>query len=342
MSHFQPDALTISRAGLWHDRRGFTESVLDTGRPIHRLADRFASAVSEEIKLLVDEVQPADLEWDRFHACFGRLSRRIILGDSARDDYEVSQLLAKLMDEANRLPKPGSADHEGLVTQVREYVKKAEQGSLVSLFDKAPSTPNTSVEGQVPHWMFAMHDTLATNVYRALALIVSHPRQRSRVEEEITAARSNGSLTTAAGVGSLNYVAACLQDAMRLYPTTALLSREAVSAAGWDSHIVPAGTLVLISNTFSHRDRKRHDFADRFAPERWVDAGAAADWSFNHFSHGPQNCPGAGLAIFVGQAALAHLLYRRKVRLRRPKLNPERPLPHMLDFFRLRFELESS
>src|SRR2546421_8682129 len=33
MSHFQPDALTISRGELWRKRRRFTEAVLDTGRP---------------------------------------------------------------------------------------------------------------------------------------------------------------------------------------------------------------------------------------------------------------------------------------------------------------------
>ena len=32
MSHFQPDALTISRDELWENRRRFTETVLDTGQ----------------------------------------------------------------------------------------------------------------------------------------------------------------------------------------------------------------------------------------------------------------------------------------------------------------------
>ena len=36
MSHFQPDALTLSRGELWADRRRFTEAVVDTGRPVHR------------------------------------------------------------------------------------------------------------------------------------------------------------------------------------------------------------------------------------------------------------------------------------------------------------------
>ena len=73
--------------------------------------------------------------------------------------------------------------------------------------------------------------------------------------------------------------------------------------------VLPAGTQVLIYNLFNHRNRDRIPYADRFAPEEWVDAATRrADWSFNFFSHGPQGCPGAGLAMFLGQAVLARLL----------------------------------
>ena len=48
MVAFQPDALTISRGGEWESRRRFTEAVLDTERPPHRLSDRFALVASRE------------------------------------------------------------------------------------------------------------------------------------------------------------------------------------------------------------------------------------------------------------------------------------------------------
>src|SRR5688572_12701325 len=44
MAHFQPDALTISRDGLWEKRRRFAEAVLDTGKS-HRLRDRFSAVI---------------------------------------------------------------------------------------------------------------------------------------------------------------------------------------------------------------------------------------------------------------------------------------------------------
>jgi hypothetical protein len=94
-----------------------------------------------------------------------------------------------------------------------------------------------------------------------------------------------------------------------------------------------------IVNTFNHRDREQHEFADRFAPEAWISGDAAGDWSFNRFSHGPQGCPGATLALLAGRAMIATLLRDRGVRLTDPQIDPSRPMPQMLDFFSLQFEL---
>src|SRR5215208_155052 len=41
MSHFQPDALTLSRGEEWRDRRAFNEHVLGTSEPVHPFAARF-------------------------------------------------------------------------------------------------------------------------------------------------------------------------------------------------------------------------------------------------------------------------------------------------------------
>ncbi|MEA2308570.1 MAG: hypothetical protein QOI65_856 [Thermoleophilaceae bacterium] len=329
MTAFQPDALTISRDGAWENRRPFNEAVLDTGRP-HRLTDRFAAVVREEAAELLRAADSNEgrLEWDAWHRTLRRITRRVVLGDAAREDESLTELLGELMSEANRMPGEPSERLPELTERIRRYVDAGEEGSLVSLFAEAPSDEETRVEGQVPHWLFATHDTLAINAFRCLALIASHPRQRAAVESELAGDAAGGP-----------YLAACLHEAMRLWPTTPMLARETVEDVEWDGATVPAGTQVLIVNTFMHRDPDRHDFADRFAPEAWTDGTAADDWSFNHLSHGPQGCPGSGLALLVGTTLLATLLGERHVRLVEPQLDPERPLPHALDFFALRFEV---
>ena len=50
MSHFQPDALTLSRGEDWQDRRPFNEAVLATREPLHPDGRRFAEVVADEVE----------------------------------------------------------------------------------------------------------------------------------------------------------------------------------------------------------------------------------------------------------------------------------------------------
>jgi cytochrome P450 len=331
---FQPDALTISRGELWRDRREFTETVLETRAPLHRLADRFAAVAREEAAALAGE-SPSELTWDEWQRCFRRLARRAILGDAARDDEELTDELAAMMDEANGMPDRTSDRYPGFLERLERYAAAADEGALVGLFAEAPSGERTAAPGQLPHWLFATHDTLAINAFRALAAILSHPRQRGRVLDEIAELDSE---PYGAGISGLEYLEACLQEAMRLWPTTPMLSRVTLADTDWRGETVPAGTQILIVNAFFHRDRERIPYADRFLPEAWTEGDAPERWELNHFSRGPQGCPGAGLALLWGKAFLASLLRAGEVEATSP-LDPDRPMPHMLDFYSLRFRV---
>jgi cytochrome P450 len=342
MSHFQPDALTLSRGELWADRRRFTEAVAETGRPAHHLGDHFADVCREEVAVLVGEVERDDagvLGYDAMHRTFRRITRRVVLGDAAREDEALSDLLATLMSEANGLPGERSESYDPFAQRVERYVETGEAGSLTGCIARAPASVDTCPAGQVPHWLFALQDTLSVNVLRALALIAAHPSQRERLERELAAARSASPVLGGEQLAGLEYLRACLCEAMRLWTTTPLLSRETLVELSWRGARVPAGTQILIFNTFHHRDRERLPYADRFAPEEWTKGDAGADWGLNFFSHGPQGCPGADLALLVGSAVVAELLAARELASAGDALDPVRPLPHMLDAFALRFTL---
>jgi cytochrome P450 len=333
MGVFQPHALTLSRGEVWAKRRRFTEQVLDTPAPVHRLGERFVAVAREEAQAMRDGAYPR-LTWDDWHPMFRRLMRRVVLGDRAADDEEVTDLLAELMSEANGLPGGRSERFGPFVEKLRSYVEDPEPDSLVSLFADAHPDPETAATGQVPHWMFATADTLAINSLRALALIASHPDQRAAVDRELGEAAP-----TAEGVAGLRYLRACLHEGMRLWPTTPLLARETVRATELDGGSVPEGTQVAFSNLLFHRDRDRVAYADSFAPEAWTEGDAGRDWAFNHFSHGPQGCPGVNLALLLAGAVLMELLTTTSVALESPQLDPARPLPAMLDFYAVRFRL---
>src|SRR5436853_1231384 len=49
MSHFQPEALTLSRGEEWRDRRPFNEHVLATSERVHPCGERFASVGARDV-----------------------------------------------------------------------------------------------------------------------------------------------------------------------------------------------------------------------------------------------------------------------------------------------------
>ncbi|OJZ64528.1 hypothetical protein BRW65_29000 [Mycobacterium paraffinicum] len=322
MNKFQPYALTISRGDHWSDRRQFTEAVLAHGTGSGAIARRCDSVADEEARAM-----PDNLDWPQFHGVIQRIARRIILGDNATDDRQLSAQLVTLMAKAN---PPGKGDPKlfsTFLTALDRYVQAADAQSLVGQFAAAPASDITHPTHQVIHWMFAMGDTLAINLWRCLALLATHP--------EVLLDAQNGIDEHSAD----DYLAGCLSEAMRLWPSTPALARTLTEPTEWEGETVPAGTQVMIVNTFNHRDTDRFPEADRFDPTAWTQGAAHSSWSFNFFSHGPQACPGADLALRLGVAVLTALLGERSPAATGAKLDPYQPLPLTLDHSRVDIRL---
>jgi cytochrome P450 len=335
MLAFQPNALTISRGDLWANRRRFAEAVLDTGAPLHRLAARFVAVVREETEALAGNDA---IRWDDLHSTYQRITRRVVLGNAAADDTALTDQLADLMSAGNRMPGKPAAGYDAFIEHVRTYVGAAEPGSLCSLVADAPADADTDPPGQLVHWLFAMGDTLPANLLRALALLATHPDQLAAVRTHLDGA----DLTQPETIAAQEYLAGCILEAMRLWPTTQLFGRVATEDVRFSrGAVLPAGRQALIYNLFNHRNRDRIAYADRFAPEEWLTGSAAGDWSFNFFSNGPQGCPGAGLAVFLGQVLIAHLVNGSELALGGASLDPAGRLPYALDIYGLTLKLTS-
>ena len=160
-----------------------------------------------------------------------------------------------------------------------------------------------------------MMETLATNTMRALALIVSDAGVEQRVREEI---REHG-IQTPEGVDKLDLLEGCVQEAMRLWPTTPMLMRQTLQRVVLGGNSISSGTQVVIPNGFAHRDWETNPDAGNFRPDFWLDK--RSDYRFNHLSNGTQACAGKSLALFIAKAVLANLLVRGRYILKRPKLN---------------------
>jgi cytochrome P450 len=332
MSHFQPNALTISQGEEWRDRRRFNEAVLNSAREVHEYADRFLEVIRKEVEFSLGRISRY-IGWEDFDRLFKRITLQIIFGSAARSDSELPELLHTMMRESNQIFLLGkSKEFDAFYGKIRSYLASPQPDSLTVLCPRAPQTDCTRVENQIPHWMFAMMETLATNTLRALALIVIHPPVEERVRLNINKNQS----FSAVDIHSLTYLEGCLQEAMRLWPTTAMLARKTLVEDELCGALIPAKTQVIILNTFNHRDTETHYFADSFNPELWLER--KADYHFNHLSNGTQVCAGKNLALFIGTAVLAELLRHGRYRLCRPALSSRYPLPHSFNEFQTKLE----
>jgi cytochrome P450 len=333
MSAFQPDALTISRGDLWADRRAFAEAVLDTGRPTHRLARELAALAAVAADALLALGRP--IRFEDVNQAFQQLTRVAVLGSAAIADTPLTEQLGELMAAGNKMPGKKAKGYDDFHARIAAYVSAPDPAALTGLIAAAPQTGATDVPGQLIHWLFAMGDTLPTNLMRTLAVLATHPLVLDDARAEVVDKK-----LTVKNVAGASYLAGCIFEAMRLWPTTALFGRVQVEDHRWvNGQKTPAGTQVLIHNLFNHRNRDRVPFADRFAPEEWVSGTAGEDWRFNFFSHGPQGCPGAGLSIFLGQAFLGRLISAGNPKLASgPRLKGDK-LPYGLDVYGLEIRL---
>jgi cytochrome P450 len=333
MSHFQPDALTLSRGEEWRDRRAFNEAVLATSERVHPDGARMLTVVAEEVARL--DLR-STLEWADWERLFDRITLRVIFGDGARGDQELTALLERLMGEGNRLVGLSTnGEYHEFYGRLERRLRDPEPGSLVARLADAPHSDRTRIVQQLPHWIFAMRDTLGANAYRALAVIVADRLVEDRVRDEIDGA----DLGDPGAVDGLRYLEGCLQEAMRLWPTTPLLARETTRKTTLAGTELDEGTQVMILNTFNHRDAETVPDAHRLRPERWLEG--ERDPRFNHLSGGRQYCPGIPLVLLLGKGVLGQVLASHELTLERPALDPGGDLPMMLDFFDVCFRVRA-
>ncbi|TCC45764.1 cytochrome P450 [Kribbella capetownensis] len=310
LRHFQPHSVLVSDPPLRAPRRELNEQVLDTHQPVHRHGHRMLEVVREEL-----DTMTATLSWDDFRAIWSRIARRIVLGDSARDDTEVSAQLDQLRADANWAGFHRRRDElrHHFLAALGSYVDEAEQGSLVEIVhdlgadhggvDSADANlrlGDLDPAGQVPHWLFAF-DAAGIALWRLFAVLATRPAALEQIVAEGNHPEASPLLAEAG---------AAVQESLRLWPTTLVVLRESDADTEWRGRIAPAGTEFAIVSSVFHRDEQALDFAHRFEPMIWLDGRSDASWPIIPFSAGPAECPGRNVVLLTTSAAVSHVSMR--------------------------------
>jgi cytochrome P450 len=334
LAHFEPKGVLISSGPERADRRRFNEEVLDAHRPVHRLAESFVEIVESEVKELRGRLRPgSELDWNGFSEAWFRIVRRVVFGDAARDDHELSSMMFKLRSDANwAFLRPQRRElREKFLNRIRQYLVHSDPNSLAGVMAQLPISGRTAPEQQVPQWLFAF-DPAGMAIFRSLALLATHPDCANSAAEEFGTRDPAGR--------SMPLLRATVLESLRLWPTSPLVLRESTAVTSWETGALPAHTAIVIFSPFFHRDRERLPYADRFSPELWMNGETTENPALIPFSDGPAVCPGRHLVLLLSTTVLSALLGTSKIRLAHPRrLEASQPLPATLNHFGLRFEM---
>nr|WP_111299431.1 cytochrome P450 [Paracoccus saliphilus] len=337
LGHFQPDGVLSSQGRGRAIRRALNEQTLETGCPVHTMSEHFATVADEEMaEISRTALASRTLDWGSFFIGWYRMVRRIVLGDAARDDSDLTDLQENLRYRSNYAflrPKDRRAREEFL-GRVRSYVDLADPRSLAGRMGQACTDPRQQPHHQLPQYLFAF-DPAGMASFRTLAMLSAHPHIRDDVRQEIREA-------AAETAPQLELLRACFLDVLRLWPTTPVILRETTQTIAWRGGQLKKATQTLIITPFLHRDEMRLPQAHRFDPELWRRGNERPDLGLLPFSHGPVICPAFRFVPIIATLAMRSLLSRVRLVLNEDqRLTPDR-LPGTLDNYTLSFSATDS
>jgi len=173
--------------------------------------------------------------------------------------------------------------------------------------DSGAALSEAEVRANILTFITAGHETTANCITWALYLLSQSSEWRSRVQAEAER-ELDGDID---GLSDrLVQTRAVIEEANRLYPPIAAISRAAIGPDELAGEWIRRGTMVVIAPYVLHRHRKLWREPDRFDPSRFLGEERAAIDRFAYlpFGAGPRLCIGAMLAMQEASIVIAVIM----------------------------------
>jgi len=169
------------------------------------------------------------------------------------------------------------------------------------------------VRSNILTFLSAGHETTAKKLAWSIFLLSQSAKWRLRVQEE-----ADRELSSPVNLADrLVVTRAVIEEALRLYPPIAALSRKAVEADALRDLPVKPNSLIVIAPYVLHRHHAIWDRPDAFDPSRFLPEARAAIPRFAYlpFGIGARTCIASSFALQEATIVLAVLLRHFNIRL---------------------------
>ncbi len=253
--------------------------------------DRFAAAIGRYFTTL-GRLDPFDLldfpEW---------LPRWTKLSSRSAEAFFASIVEALIARRKRLLAKDKASAPRDILTLLLE-AQDPQTGAGLS---------DTEVKANILTFIGAGHETTANALTWSLFLLTLSEEWRARLAAEASAVLSGPVEDHAA---RLFETKAVIEEAMRLYPPVASMSRQAIGPDDLAGKRIRKGSLVVVSQWVLHRHRLLWDKPDCFDPRRFLPGSREKIDRFAYlpFGAGPRVCIGASFSLQEAAIILAHIM----------------------------------
>jgi cytochrome P450 len=310
---------TLNMCQLWQDG-----TILDIHKEmIHVTAAIISKAVlGSDIKSEQgDEVGDALLTcaeyFNRLLMPFGELIEKIpilpVNKGFQQAKRKLDSIVYNMIKEHRDNEKKGTQQGDLLYTLLQAQDIEAGIGRMTDL----------QLRDEVMTIFLASHETTANALTWTLYLLSQNPTVESKLYEELCSILGNNNsnnngkdrIPTIEDVPKLEYTEKVFRESMRLYPPAWTIGRQVISDYKVDKYIIPACSIILMSQYVMHRNPRYFSEPDSFHPDRWSKEMKSnlPRFSYFPFGGGIRGCVGEPFAWIEGILLIATICHRWKM-----------------------------
>ncbi|QBF30051.1 cytochrome P450 [Thalassococcus sp. S3] len=332
------DSLLIAEGAHWRWQRRTAAPVFS-----HRNVANLAPIMTRAAEAAADRIaesgprRAVNLFDEMTRATFDVIADVTFSGDGTFDQKAVHHAIDTYVENAGRLsvldvlgvpgwvPRPARVISQSALADTRRQADAAIQARMA----RGPSAPPdlldllgagkdpesgrqmtvTELRDNLLTFIVAGHETTALTLSWALYLCAFDQDVQDRARAEAQETLEGGS-ATGAHVAKMPLIRQIVDEALRLYPPAAIVSRTAQKADMLCGREVREGDTVMIPIYALHRNARLWKDPDAFRPERFADRKAIDRYAYLPFGDGPRICIGASFALQEAVIILATLLAR--------------------------------
>ena len=334
------DSLTVVDGDRWRRRRRQVQPAFSPGQHAHfaSVITRAAEEMLERWRLPAGRGEPVEVTGEMRRLTQSIIIRAVFGEVPAAEERAVSQALDVAVTYVDRrlwsplawldVPTPAGARYQRALGAIDAFVSRrvsdarrggAPRNTLLAALLGAPidsTTPLTDAEmhDELKAVLVAGHTTTASALAWTWYVLSEQADARAQIEEECGDVLG-GRAPALEDLLQLGYTRRVIDEVLRLYPPTWLTARMPSEDDTLGGYSIPPGALVLLSPYLTHRHPAFWDGPERFDPDRFTPARAAARPAFAYFPFGggPRRCIGSAFATIEMQLIVSTVAQRYRI-----------------------------